>query len=147
MRTLVDDLGFLIARTDRTMRGHLFRRLKRLGVTFEQFQVVIGLCEGDNIPQHVLADRMSLEPSSMARLLRRMERAGLVVRVEDKADSRVRRVRLTDKGRSLLKGMIAIREESLSEVLECLTEKEVHELKRLLNTIFCCISELPQDSS
>jgi MarR family transcriptional regulator for hemolysin len=147
MRTLVDDLGFLIARTDRTMRGYLFRRLKRLGVTFEQFQVVIGLCEGDDIPQHVLADRMSLEPSSMARLLRRMECAGLVVRVEDEVDSRVRRVRLTDQGRSLLEGMIAIREETLSEVLECLTEKEVHEFKRLLNTIFYCIGKLPQDSS
>jgi DNA-binding MarR family transcriptional regulator len=144
--SLEDDLGFLIARTHRAMRGYLVHRLGSLSVTFEQYQVLIGLSEGDHIPQHVLAERITLEPSSMTRMLNRMEKSGLVTRVDDEADSRVRHVILTTKGRRLLEPLAAIRDEYFNEVLQDLREADgVEELKRLLNLIFSRASKTAQD--
>ena len=144
---LEDDLGFLIARTHRAMRGYLVHRLGSLGVTFEQYQVLIGLSEGDHIPQHVLAERIALEPSSMTRMLNRMEKSGLVTRVDDEADSRVRHVLLTSAGRTSLEKVVVIRNECFDEMLQGLKEQDTEELKRLLNTIFHRISQTSQDTS
>jgi len=144
--SLEDDLGFLIARTHRAMRGYLVHRLGSLGATFEQYQVLMSLSEGDHIPQHVLAGRMSLEPSSMTRMLHRMEKSGLVTRIEDETDSRVRLVVLTSEGRGLLEPLAAIRDECFDEVLQDLREAEgVEELKRLLNLVFLRASKTAQD--
>jgi DNA-binding MarR family transcriptional regulator len=135
----------LVARTYRTLRNDLYQRLRPLRVTFEQFQVLLGLSEGDDIPQHVLADRMSLEPSSMTRMLSRMEKRGLIKRVDDEEDSRVRRVLVTEAGHRLWEKMEATRDRQLDEVLRCLADEEINLLKQLLNRLYQYIEEPPEN--
>lgn len=141
MIPLQEDVGFLVARTDRAMRSYLVHRLQPLGITFQQFQVLVGLSEGDGIPQELLAERVCLETSFLARLLQRLEKEGLIRRVIAEQDARVRLVLLTPKGQTLRDQVESVRVAALKQVLHDLSEEEVKELKRLLNRIFSTVRQ------
>ncbi|MGD9048579.1 MAG: MarR family winged helix-turn-helix transcriptional regulator [Anaerolineae bacterium] len=133
---LEDDLGFLMARTHRAMRQALMSRLEPLGITYRQFQVLNALCEADDVSQIGLADRVNMDQTSLARMLARIEEAGLIDRAQDPSDFRVNRITLTDKGRHLALQVAPLRERVLARATGGLSEKEVAELKRLLNKIY-----------
>ncbi|WMJ75790.1 MarR family transcriptional regulator [Sedimentibacter sp. MB35-C1] len=73
--------------------------MKDLGVTRVQWIALYYLGKDEFISQKELAERMSVKESSVARLLDRMERDGLVERVRSEEDKRVINLRLTEKGR------------------------------------------------
>jgi DNA-binding MarR family transcriptional regulator len=133
---LEDDLGFLIARTHRAMRRWLTSRLESMGVTYKQFRVLNALGKEENVSQTALAERLDRDKTSLARMLGRMERAGLISRCADPVDSRVNRIKLTTKGRHQHSGVTPHRDLGLSRATEGLTEEEVKELKKLLNVIY-----------
>jgi DNA-binding MarR family transcriptional regulator len=131
-----EDLGFLLARAYRAMRRRLMSELEPLGVTYEQFRVLIALCEQDYVAQVTLATSVAADKTSLARMLGRMEGAGLVSRETDPDDSRVHRVRLTEKGREMQGQVIPRRDRALRAAVEGLNGEEVSELKRMLNEIY-----------
>ena len=133
---LEDDLGFVMARTQRTMRRWLMARIGPLGITYAQFQVLNALCQEQNLSQSELAGRVNMDKTSLARMLDRMERTGLVDRRADPADSRINRVTLTDKGRHLQGRVTPLRDLGLSQAVDGLSEKEAGDLKRLLNQVY-----------
>jgi DNA-binding MarR family transcriptional regulator len=133
---LEDDLGFLLARTHRAMRRSLMSLLEPTGITYEQFRVLNALCEEEDVSQVDLADRVNADQTSLARMLGRMESAELISRTVDAADSRVNRITLMDKGRYLAEQMAPQRDQALSLAVQGLGEKEVAELKRLLNRVY-----------
>jgi DNA-binding MarR family transcriptional regulator len=139
---LAEDLGFLMARTHRAMRRALMARLEPAGITYPQFQVLNALCEEENVSQIALADRVNVDKTSLARMLDRMEAAGLISRGEDPEDSRVKRITLTGKGRRLQDRVTPLRDRVLGQVLKGLSEEEVRELKRLLNRVYNNVSKV-----
>ncbi|MEM7409333.1 MAG: MarR family transcriptional regulator [Myxococcota bacterium] len=76
--------------------------VRPLGLKSTQVNVmtVIGLREGE-ARLTTLAQMLSLEPSSLSRIVRVMERNGWVESRPDPEDERARRIRLTDAGVSL----------------------------------------------
>ena len=140
-----EDPGLLLARTQRAMRSHLVRMLAEREVTFEQFQTLLGLSEGEDIAQNVLAERLYLEPTYTTRMLRRVEKRGLISRQRDESDARIQRVRVTPDGRALWDKLTHIREEHLAAVFQCLSRTELDELERMLNAIYAHITDLMRD--
>ena len=62
--------------------------------------------DGDTpLSQRDLAERLRLEKSTVSRLAADLERKGLLVRERDPANRRFSRLRLTDEGRALHRGM------------------------------------------
>jgi MarR family transcriptional regulator for hemolysin len=132
---LEDDYGLLVARTHRALRSRFSRELSKHGITFEQYQTLLGLSEGDGVPQRVLAERLALEPTYTARMLRRVEKAGLIERRRDQKDARVRFVFCTAKGQAVWEMARQIREQTLPQSVSCLTDAERLQLRHLLNTL------------
>jgi DNA-binding MarR family transcriptional regulator len=127
-----DKLVFLLGCTQRAVRARLTERLVPLGVSYEQFQALLGLAVGDDIAQVELAGRLCLEPTYTARMLSRAEEQGLVTRERDVDDARVQRVQLTPKGQALWDKLNALHDQFRAEMLACLSEAEQEELRRLL---------------
>ena len=138
---LENDLGFLVARTHRAMRRWLTSRLEPLGLTYEQFRVLNSLCEQDRISQVSIADRASIDVTSLARMLERMEKAGLVRREPSPDDSRINLVVLTERARQLAAQFAPIRTLGLETATKGLDAKEVIELQRVLNVILKNMNE------
>ncbi len=132
---LEDDYGLLMARTHRALRSRFTRELGRHGITFEHYQTLLGLSEGEGVPQRVVADRLALEPTYTARMLHRVEKAGLIERRPDENDGRVRCVYTTTRGQEVWGIARAIRQRTLPQAMSCLTDVERQQLRRLLNTI------------
>lgn len=94
--------GFLLHDVARLVRKRYEQRARPLGLTRAQWQVLAYLQRHEGINQSGLAELLELEPITIARLLDRMEEAGLVERRADPADRRARRLFLTERARPML---------------------------------------------
>lgn len=75
--------------------------LDAIGLTFPQYLVLQALWEGDGRTIGGLAERLSLESSTITPLVKRLETAGLVTRERNARDERQVLVTLTDRGWAL----------------------------------------------
>src|SRR5436190_20343325 len=109
--------------------GHAYRtfarivdaQLRGLGLAMSQLPVLIVLKQGKPLPQAELARIAHVEQSTMAQLLNRMERDGLVERVADPDDRRSRLILLTErasrrmhKGKAIMDATVKIALDGLS---------------------------------
>jgi DNA-binding MarR family transcriptional regulator len=83
--------------------------LEPLGLTYPQYLVMLVLWEGDNLTVGQIGERLHLDSGTLTPLLKRLEAAGLVGRHRDRADERLVRVRLSEKGQSLKAGAAEVR--------------------------------------
>ena len=72
--------------------------LDGLGITYPQYLVLNALRDAATLTIGGLASRLSLEPSTITPLVKRLEAAGLVARARSPHDEREVRVSLTDEG-------------------------------------------------
>lgn len=63
--------------------------------------LMILLRHGDRVPQGVLAERVGIEGATIVRVVDELEKDGLIQRVADDADRRVKLIQLTEDGRAL----------------------------------------------
>jgi DNA-binding MarR family transcriptional regulator len=72
--------------------------LDDLGLTYPQYLVLSALWEHDGQTIGAIAERLSLEPSTITPLVKRLEQAGFLTRHRNPLDERQVQVRLTEKG-------------------------------------------------
>ena len=102
------------------------RRITHLDITPDQYTVLRNLAEAGSggITQSELTRKMTSDPNTVASLVDRMEKAGLLHRETDLRDRRVRRLRLAPPGRRKFKSARDIAMQLQVEVLECLSSRE-----------------------
>lgn len=84
-------------------RNIIDARFREKGLYFGQPPILKYLSENKNATQKEIADYLHVSAPSVATSLKRMEEAGLVVRVENKKDARRNSIKLTPKGKELVK--------------------------------------------
>lgn len=117
-------------------------RLKPLGFGVGHLPVLVALRDGRAGTQRDLARFARIEQPSMAQMLTRMERDGLVVRTPDPADGRSSRVMLTDAARARLPEACAVLLEGNREVLCDFTNEEVAHLVALLTRLLANLDQV-----
>ena len=76
--------------------------LDEMGITYPQYLVLSAIAEQREMTIGAIAERLSLESSTVTPPVKRLEQAGLVERQRGKTDERQVHVRLTDAGRTLI---------------------------------------------
>ena len=132
MDALTFDIGRLINRIHRLSLRTLDARLKVLGISATAIPVLALLKSGQAMTQKELADSIGTEQPTMAQLLNRMERDGLVSRIPNPADGRSAHVELTEHAIGLLPRARRTLEESQRLVQAGMTQKELATLQLLL---------------
>ncbi|ASV38605.1 MarR family transcriptional regulator [Pseudomonas sp. NS1(2017)] len=107
-------------------------RLKELGFAVAQIPVLVALKHSEGLPQAELVRIVRVEQSSMAQLLGRMERDGMIERVADPADRRSRLITLTDAARKRMPAARAVMQQGTAQALEGFSEEEEATLLALL---------------
>ena len=74
--------------------------LKAAGLTLRQFAVLSILSEKDKRSQSELVDKTGIDRSTMADMVARMEKSGLLSRTSSNLDARAKLVEITAKGQS-----------------------------------------------
>ncbi len=75
--------------------------LEPLGLTYPQYLVMLVLWERDGLAVGEIGERLALDSGTLTPLLKRLELAGLVLRLRDTGDERRVRVALSAAGRAL----------------------------------------------
>lgn len=83
--------------------GDIFAdEMSRVKLTPRQYAVLVGVSENEGVSQTGLVERTGIDRSTLADIIRRMLRKGLLQRKRTKEDQRAYSVRLTEEGRKLL---------------------------------------------
>ena len=86
--------------------AHAFNRvykplLKRLGLTYPQYLVMLVLWERDGLPVKDIGERLFLDSGTLTPLLKRLEAAELINRTRGTEDERQVLIALTSRGQAL----------------------------------------------
>jgi homoprotocatechuate degradation regulator HpaR len=76
--------------------------LLKFGVTEQQYRLLRTLADQGAKSSLELSQRCVIQPTSLSRILAKLEEDGLIERSEEKQDRRKRRVRISERGRDLI---------------------------------------------
>jgi DNA-binding MarR family transcriptional regulator len=79
-----------------------------MGLTHPQYLVMLALWQHEPLTLRRLSELVSLDPTTLSPLLKRLEAIGYIVRQRDPSDERNLNVRLTTQGRNLRRRALKI---------------------------------------
>lgn len=94
--------------------------LKAAGLTIRQFALLEALSENDGSSQSQLVDATAIDRSTLADMVSRMEKSGLIRRQRSESDMRANTVHLTEQGDAALaiaRPAVAIADQELLDLL------------------------------
>ena len=144
--TLDESIGFLVHQADLYLVNHLLSLFKPHDLTVEQWKVLNRLVETDGLTQRELARKNSKDPTTLVRILDKMERKGLVERRDHPDDRRVFRITLTPRGRKLQAQLAPLAVRSSQDATRGMSEAEVKALKRLLRKVHANLAPLRDET-
>jgi DNA-binding MarR family transcriptional regulator len=126
-------IGFLLTDVARLMRSSFDRRVRRIGLTRSQWQVLGLLFHRPGISQSELAEMLEVERATAGRMIDRMEAKRWVVRRPDAADRRINRLYLTAEAEGVQAEMGRIAEQLLDDAMALLDPGEREALGDMLD--------------
>jgi MarR family transcriptional regulator for hemolysin len=127
--------GHLISLAARGFTRLSEARLKPLGFGVGHLPVLVALENGQASSQRDLARFARIEQPSMAQMLARMERDGLISRTLDPADKRSSQIALTEAARMRLPEACAVLFQGNRDALDGFTDAESAQLVALLTRL------------
>ena len=124
-------LGYLIRRAQQ-LHVATWARLVSQDISSVQYSILAVVERLGEASQRELCDEVDLDRSTIADLVARMERRGLLDRHRSPADARRNVVRLTELGESELIRLRPLVEKVQRELVVGLTDAEAQQLRRLL---------------
>jgi DNA-binding MarR family transcriptional regulator len=112
-----DDLFFLLHDVARLIRVAADKRARVDGMTRAQWALLVRLWHNPGLSQKEVADLLEVEPISVARLVDRLERGGLIERRPDANDRRIWRLHLRAEAGPVLQ-RIAVQRAELAAVID-----------------------------
>ncbi len=110
-------------------------QLAEVGLYRGQPPILMLLYKNDGMSQKEMARALNLSPATMTVTLKRMEKAGLVLREMDEHDQRILRVHLSEKGREMCETGESRIGVVTAELLEGFTLGEQQQLNEYLGRI------------
>ena len=104
------------------------------------FQILRGSNSVSSIGEH-----LGVTSAAASQLLERLVQQGIIQRVEDQHDRRVRQIILTDDGRQLIRDGLAARQGWLENLANALTEGEKEQITLALDILVDRANQIEQD--
>jgi DNA-binding MarR family transcriptional regulator len=124
-------VGFLM----QTHGRDLIHLAHEFDLSFSQMKAIHHLHGADDISVKALGESLGLSLAAMSRAAEELVQRGLVDRTEDPTDRRMKRLRLTNKGRALVLKMRELRMAGFEQFVATLSSKERAQLTKALEPI------------
>ena len=135
-RQLRDGFGSLVSRSARQWRRAVDRRLQPFGLTEATWLPLIYLARAAGpMRQKDLAAALTLDGSSVVRLLDALEGSGLIERHEEGADRRAKIIVVTARARSIIEQVEVVSREVRNAVLVGLSDEDLATATRVLELV------------
>ena len=127
-----DRVWFRFMRLHQRMLIQMTARIRALGLSIPQFDLLSTLTEREGISQSELAERLYVTKGNVSGLVDRLVQAGLVERRAIAGDRRSYAMHLTPEGRRLAEAGIAAQRDYVATTLGKLPAGDLAELDRLV---------------
>jgi MarR family transcriptional regulator, 2-MHQ and catechol-resistance regulon repressor len=128
-------LWLVLWKATRTVETIARRNVEGFGICLSDFAVLEALLHKGPLPVQALGAKVLLTSGSMTAAVDRLEDRGLVERRRDPGDRRTRIVRLTARGRRIIRGMFARHEQAMEQAVAVLSATERSALVELLRKL------------
>lgn len=115
-------------------------------LTPRQFAVLVTVSQNEGLSQTGLVERTGIDRSTLADIVRRMLKKGLLQRRRTKEDARAYAVKLTEEGRRVLKAAEPISRRVDDRILESLPAKQREQFLEDLATIVAALSKMSEET-
>jgi len=120
--------------------GDIFHaEIKDGDLTPRQLAVLMTVAQNEGLSQTGLVERTGIDRSTLADIVRRMQKKGLLQRRRTKEDARAYAVKLTDEGRRVLRSAEPLAKRVDERILEALPSKQreqfLDELSAIVETL------------
>lgn len=115
------------------------------GLQLSDFQILEILLHKGPRPINTIGAKVLLTSGSMTAATRRLEKKGLVKRIQNPSDGRCFNIHLTSAGQDVIEQAYAVHEKNLEKVVAVLTAAERGELVRLLKKLGYNADQLSQE--
>jgi MarR family transcriptional regulator, transcriptional regulator for hemolysin len=131
-----EQLGAKIGETARIWRTRLDERLRPLGLSQTRWMAILHLSKNpDGLPQTELATRMSISHASLSPQIDRLVEDGWVERHSRENDRRCKTIHMTEQAKALSREIKQTATKLRSELLEGLSDEDIHHCERVLTHI------------
>lgn len=135
-------LPYLLNRAGVRIAMAFGEEVRPLGASLQIWRVLAALRESDGRRMGELSKTISIEVSTLTRLVDNMEKDGLVERRRDAADARAIALHVTAAGRRMTRRLLPIAERYEAVALDGFTAQEADVLKQALRRLYDNIEEL-----
>lgn len=118
-----------------THRYRVSKAASALGLYFGQPAIIEYITQNNGCTQKELAEHLHISPASVATTLKRMEKAGFIARIEDKVDTRKKRLTVTERGAYALRDFRNICDETDMQLFAGFNEDEKEQLMSYLKRL------------
>lgn len=129
-------LPYLINRAGVSLAIRFSAALREADITLQDWRVLAALRERDGQRLTELAQRTSIEVSTLSRLVGALETAGLVSRGRDSGDGRAITIRLTAAGEDVTARLTPAAQQLETAAVAGLSDAEIAQLKNLLERVY-----------
>lgn len=128
-------IGYWITVTSFGYQRVLEAELAEFGITFRQFQVLGWLKFDGELSQVELAERMTIEPPTLVRILDRMETAGWICRSNDPLDRRRKLISVQPEAEPAWSQVVRVLKRVRKRATRDMDDVEVEQLQNLLQRV------------
>ncbi len=121
--------------------------VKEGDLTPRQLAVLITVAGKEGLSQTRLVERTGIDRSTLADIVRRMQRKGLLQRRRTREDARAYAVKLTEEGRKVLRSAEPLAKRADERILEALPPKQRDQFLEDLNAIVETLQKLSAQPS
>jgi MarR family transcriptional regulator, organic hydroperoxide resistance regulator len=123
---------FRLIRLEARMQAAVGEKLRAIGVSIPQCDVLTTLTEQEGVSQQELAKRLYVTKGNISGLIDRLEEAGFVERRSTASDRRQHAIYLTDAGREKAERAIAVQHRWIASTLGRMAEADLEALETQL---------------
>jgi DNA-binding MarR family transcriptional regulator len=123
---------FRLLRLEARMQAAVGERLRAIGVSIPQCDVLTTLTEDEGVSQQELAKRLYVTKGNISGLIDRLEEAGFVERRSTASDRRQHAIFLTETGRAIAAKALAVQHRWIASTLGRMSERDLEALETRL---------------
>ncbi len=128
-------VGWMLKMLGTSLDAEMHRELKHLGLDLRQFAVLMTLSEIEGLTQAEIGKKIYVPGYATTRTLDALENKQFVERRKDERSRRSYRIYLTDSGRAVVPGLIAIVKKVNEGLLSALSSSEKKQISGILKKL------------
>ena len=132
----MQNLSYLINKASKQLKNKLDKALKEVDITAAKFSIIIQIHSSEHpITAAEIADRLGSDRPTISGIINRLEKKGIVLKVENPEDRRSSYLQIHKQANKLVDKIKTISDELTSDIFSIYTKEEAEQLAGMIRKL------------